>query len=441
MMNDTTLRPDRRLDDLPELERLWWAEFGDPVEIIARVIIIPAAGFGVLAYQGHFYGLVWAAAYLMMMGMSYLGMRPGRPDTPAARALGFSLYYITASVFLTLPLYFVVLDDFTLKLAGALGLAAYMAFNLFRDEPPQTVEKYDIAMGVVVIFTVWVSHVPLIPSFVAQVVLTLLCGVVGFYYTLAIRKTRASLRDLRLAAARGVEAQKMEALGRLSGGVAHDFNNILTVIRGNLDLYRELDSGPERDAVVGEAQQAVTRAAGLVSQLLTFARRAPLEEQELELGAVVSEITVMAKRLLPESVQLHDKLPGGLIYARLDPAQLNSALLNLILNARDAMEGRGQIELSVTLRPGAAVEGDAPAKDGTLRHVCVAVADTGPGMAPETLEKAFEPFFTTKPVGKGSGLGLPMVKGFAELSGGRISVQTGPVGTVIALHLPILQHG
>jgi signal transduction histidine kinase len=225
----------------------------------------------------------------------------------------------------------------------------------------------------------------------------------------------------------------MEAIGRLSGGIAHDFNNLLTVIRGNLDLYPEMQSDRQRAEVIAEASRAVDRATGLVSQLLVFARRAPLTTEEVELGAAVSDIMVMAQRVLPETITIREQTPTGLVFAQLDAARFNSALLNLVLNARDAMDGRGTIVLSVRLCPGAAMDPDEPAGN----HVRVAVSDTGPGMSPEVLERAFEPFFTTKPVGAGSGLGLPMIKGFAEQSGGRVSLDTGANGTTIAMHLPL----
>ncbi|MEJ6388233.1 sensor histidine kinase [Gymnodinialimonas ulvae] len=423
--------PDRQPDDL---DRLWKSEFGRPSELVLRYCAIASAGVGLWAYSGMLYGIVWMLGYFLFQ--SILGMylrRAERPPTARQHHIAAVLFHLTAIAFAWMPIYLLTTGDNTLVFCGVLAIGALSVFNVWRDEPPTFVFHADLAMGWLALIVGLATYVPQTEGVAAQVVMVIIAGAFIGYYTMALATTRQHRRMLRDAMARGVETQKMEAMGRLSGGIAHDFNNLLTVIRGNLDLYSEMQNDRQRTEVIAEASRAVDRATGLVSQLLVFARRAPLTTEEFEIGAAVSDIMVMAQRVLPETITIREETPAGLVFAQLDPARFNSALLNLVLNARDAMDGRGKIVVSVRLCPGAAAERD----DTQGPHVRVAVSDTGPGMSPEVLERAFEPFFTTKPVGAGSGLGLPMVKGFAEQSGGRISLDTGADGTTIAMHVPL----
>lgn len=238
------------------------------------------------------------------------------------------------------------------------------------------------------------------------------------------------------AAERERQSQKLEAIGKLTGGVAHDFNNLLTVIIGSVGLLQDDPAltGPQA-ALVASVAQAARRGAELTSGLLAFARRQPLSPRPLDMGAVFAEMDRLLRRTLPARVRLETAAPSGLWLAEADPAQLNAALLNLAVNAADAMPDGGQITMTARNWP---VEGAGAADDlPPGAYLRIDVADTGQGMDPDVARRAFEPFFTTKPPGKGSGLGLSMVWGFARQSGGHARLVSEPgIGTTITLFLP-----
>ena len=241
------------------------------------------------------------------------------------------------------------------------------------------------------------------------------------------------------------QSQKMEAIGQLTGGVAHDFNNLLTLVIGGLDLIdRQLPSQPPgpgterirraRDA----AMEGARRAAKLTQHLLAFARRQPLQPKLLEINRLIREISDMLRRTLGEQVELEAVLGAGLWSVEADPVQLENAILNLAVNARDAMGTGGKltIETHNASLDDAYVEG-VPEGLQPGQYVMIAVSDTGCGMEADTQHKVFEPFFTTKEVGKGTGLGLSQVYGFVRQSGGHVRIYSEPgVGTSVKIYLP-----
>ncbi|QRN98214.1 response regulator [Archangium violaceum] len=242
------------------------------------------------------------------------------------------------------------------------------------------------------------------------------------------RQTEAALR----------QAQKMEAVGKLTGGVAHDFNNLLQVIGGNLQLLQRDVAGSEQaQRRLQTAVGAVERGARLASQLLAFARRQPLEPLALNIGRLVRGMDDLLRRALGEDIELETVIAGGLWNTFADPNQLENVILNLAINARDAMEGEGKL----TIEAGNAMLDDHYAQlhsDVTAgQYVMLAISDTGCGMSPEIMERVFEPFFTTKPEGRGTGLGLSMVYGFVKQTGGHIKIysEVGH-GTTIKIYLP-----
>ena len=234
-----------------------------------------------------------------------------------------------------------------------------------------------------------------------------------------------------------IQAQKMEAIGQLTGGLAHDFNNLLTVVIGNLAALQ--DHRPE-DAEVNEfvepALQSARRGVQLIKRLLTFSRQQPLEPEAVEIGRLIGGLSKLVRRSLPESIAVSTDLSGGTVHALVDPGQLESALLNFALNARDAMPEGGRLHIAAR-----AVElnGNAATFDVTPgQYALIEVADNGTGMDAATLARVYEPFFTTKRFGLGSGLGLSMAYGFVKQSGGGISIQSQPgQGTTVLMVLPL----
>ena len=234
------------------------------------------------------------------------------------------------------------------------------------------------------------------------------------------------------------QSQKMEAVGQLTGGVAHDFNNLLGVVIGNLDfLSDELQDNADLLALAKTATEAAISGATLNRQLLAFSRQQPLSPKAIDLNENVSAMLEMLRRTLGETIEIKAKQGEGLWAADVDPAQVESALLNLAVNARDAMPAGGKLTIetaNIKLDDGyAASQLDVMPGE----YVMLALTDSGTGMTPETLTRAFEPFFTTKDVGEGSGLGLSMVFGFAKQSGGHVTLHSeAGQGTTVRLYLP-----
>jgi len=227
------------------------------------------------------------------------------------------------------------------------------------------------------------------------------------------------------------QSQKMEAMGQLTGGVAHDFNNLLMVASSGLDLLERTEDPKRREVLRQGVRQALDRGAGLTRQLLAFSRRSPLKTEVVDLGRRIEGMRLLLERSLREDIAVRFDIPPGLWPVELDPAQLEVAVLNIAVNARDAMPGGGVITLAARNLPGFSIDGE----EGDF--VELAVTDTGEGMQPETVRRVFEPFFTTKAVGKGTGLGLSQVYGFSRASGGAARVTSAPgEGTSIILYFP-----
>ncbi|MFC3231392.1 response regulator [Marinibaculum pumilum] len=234
------------------------------------------------------------------------------------------------------------------------------------------------------------------------------------------------------------QAQKMEVVGQLTGGLAHDFNNLLTVIVGNLEaVEQELPTGSRIRRMAELALAAGLRGAALTRQMLAFSRRQTLETQAVDLNGLVAGTVDLLRRTLGDHIAVETELPDGLWTALADPGQVETALLNLALNARDAMPDGGRLRVeTANVRLDGAGAGDRPdALSGD--YLMLAISDTGTGIAPDALPRVFEPFYTTKAVGLGTGLGLSMVYGFARQSGGDVQIESRPgAGTVVRLYLP-----
>jgi PAS domain S-box-containing protein len=235
-----------------------------------------------------------------------------------------------------------------------------------------------------------------------------------------------------------VHAQKMDAIGKLTGGIAHDFNNMLTVVIGSLDRLRRM---PKVDATAQKriemALEGATRCSDLTRQLLAFARRQALEPQAVDLNRLILGLAGMFRRVLGESIELDITHATDLWVAQTDPTQIESALLNLVVNGRDAMPDGGRMSVAtsnVSIR-----DGDAATSNGLAPgdYVMLSVADTGTGIAPDIRDRVFEPFFTTKSAGQGTGLGLSIIYGFIKQTGGHIQLDSEVgSGTIFSIYLP-----
>jgi signal transduction histidine kinase len=249
-----------------------------------------------------------------------------------------------------------------------------------------------------------------------------------------ITEHKHALEARRLIQEQLHQSQKMESVGQLTGGVAHDFNNLLTVVSGNLELIDEAAENGRVRQLAETARRAVDRGAKLTAQLLAFSRRQRLNPKLINANELISEFQGLIRQAVGGGCEVKLRTDGRLWPCYVDPPLLETALLNLALNGRDAMPDGGVLEIetrNVVLDEGA-VAGCLPGS-----YVRLSVTDTGCGIPPEVRDRVFEPFFTTKEVGKGTGLGLSMVYGFVRQSGGHVAVESSPgAGTTVALYLP-----
>ena len=252
----------------------------------------------------------------------------------------------------------------------------------------------------------------------------------------ANRALKAEAVERQAAEAQLRQVQKMEAVGQLTGGIAHDFNNMLAVVVGGIDLAKRRLSGPRREVLhhLTNAMEGATRAAALTRRLLSFARSEPLLPERVDSRDLVTGMSELLDRTLGERIKIGTRLDSAAWPVFVDSHQLENAILNLAVNARDAMEGTGSLTISTDNVTLAANEvGDVRAGE----YLRISVTDTGCGMTEEVRERAFEPFFTTKPIGKGTGLGLSQIFGFAHQSGGEVGIESElGKGTTVSLYLP-----
>ena len=265
----------------------------------------------------------------------------------------------------------------------------------------------------------------------------LLSVMMTIYFAVSLWESYLSARRLREARAQFVVAQKADALGRLSGGIAHDFNNLLSVIRGNLELTQMSNNANERAEFVHDALEATDRGAELTRQLLAYAREADLNSHPVSVNEMLRSVQSLARRVIPSSIEFTVVTAIEDIRVLADKTSIMSAILNLVINARDAMPKGGNLQvcarrLSSHERVGLGLDvGD---------YVAIQVSDTGEGISEDIMPKIFDPFFTTKSAGQGTGLGLPMVYGLAHQMGGTVQIESREnIGTSVEVILPILR--
>ena len=270
------------------------------------------------------------------------------------------------------------------------------------------------------------------PEFAGSL-LTIACITPYFYLSLMQAHKRWS--DLSSTRRELLQSQRLDGMGKVAGGVSHDFNNILSVVSGSLQLLKSASSEEEREKLIKVASRAIEHGATLNRQLVALGKRSPLLPKPVDLSAAVQEFKEFAERVLPESIAIATSTKKG-ITVLVDPGMLQSAILNIALNSKAAMPDGGR--LSIEARR--AKPNEIPKTLGTKggKFSILGISDNGQGMSKETAEQAFEPFYTTREIGGGSGLGLPMVKGFAEQSNGAVTLTSAPgAGTTIEIILPI----
>lgn len=248
------------------------------------------------------------------------------------------------------------------------------------------------------------------------------------YYLIAFFSVRRAHLALHRKQKQELQSERLKAIGQITGGVAHDFNNLLAIIRGNLELRKELlgngATSDEVDELLQEVEKATDRAIETTRDLLSYTRRVPIAAEHVDVAALINGLLPILRRAVPANVDIDFAVPSDPPVVAADPRELENVLLNLVINARDALDGQG----------GQIVMGIVPGPEGTIG---IFVRDTGVGMAPDVLAHATEPYFSTKPQGKGSGMGLAMAHGFAKQNAGDLHLESAlGRGTVVTLHLP-----
>lgn len=384
--------------------------------------------------------ILWAVCYSAMQVImcTVVAVMPQRVGLLGLSLVVFA-FTLEALAYYALPIWLWHHDEELVRLLGLLFVfGAMLESASFRlsDFLRRWLDAFFVLLAVVVMSMTYPVEEPSMLSGYLLLGFLILFG----YYVFAIIDILRGMRRLQAATRREVETARLSAIGQVTGGVAHDFNNLLTVILGNLDLRRHVPTEAEKERLIGEVEAAAQRAGAVTEQLLAYARRSNLDPQPVDPVEVLHESAFLIERAVPASVQLTFDVPNEpLPLTRVDRAQLGSVLLNLVLNARDATDDQGEIiittdAIEVTRQ---AIDFSSPLTPG--RYIRFCVRDNGVGIPKDALAQVTSPFYTTKPVGKGSGLGLSMAKGFAEQSGGALVIESNVRhGTIVHIYLPVV---
>jgi signal transduction histidine kinase len=398
----------------------------DRVDIVVRVSVVALMAVALWYATAQTMFLGWGAIYVVAT-LLYVAFLQAAPE--AIRPIHLRIA-IGASIFVTalygiMTVYIATLDDGAYIIVAACGCVGLALHCLARNAQFNISAFVDFFAALITSSIVLVIAALGAPTMAVSVAILLgaVCAIA--YFCLTFRQIITDREMLTRTLRDESQSQKMRAMGQLTSGVAHDFNNLLTVINGNLELARLDPNNAENETFLREAETAGHRGAELVRQLLAYARKSQLTLTNVDLVALFTRVEAVLARTLPVHIRLHLDDAKTTETVRGDATLLESALLNLVINARDAI-GSAPGEIRITVQT-----------DADPDFVKIFVTDSGPGMSPDLLQRATEPFFTTKAVGDGSGLGLSMVKGFAEQSGGTMELRNAMNGGLQAiLRLP-----
>lgn len=411
-----------------EFASLYAADASDRLELLVRSGIICVCAGAIWAASGSWLMPVWAAGYLVVTGLYVRLLK--RTVTPVSRGRMAALFcgsLFVALWFSLMLLFLASRGEVPLILLGVLGCCGLALHALTRNDGFSLGAYIDLTATLFSTFGVLVFAAMAVPTVMGKATILLGGLSVSVYFLMSYFQIIAM--RTRLAEQLRAEAQslKMRSLGQLTAGIAHDFNNLLTVIGGNIELFEMEHPELDRQGYLAEARIATERSAVLIANLLAYARKSKMHSARHSIGHLLDRVEGMLMRVLPASIEFTVHQPDTTVELDVDKVMFESAILNLVINARDALRGRsGRICIKTAISP----EGDI---------LVLSVEDDGPGMEPALLADATNPFFTTKDVGQGSGLGLSMVKGFAEQSGGTFELcNRSPRGMLARLCLPIL---
>ncbi|CUH74795.1 sensor histidine kinase [Tropicibacter naphthalenivorans] len=426
-----------KIDYRQEFARLYDVEYHDWPEVVFRLAGVFLGSVMLYIYSGWMLAWVWSGGYLALHALHFIYLQ--RKSSEHARRdchIAGGLFIAVLIAFIWMPAYMTQVGDVSLTFIGSTLIATTLAYMIRRAD---TMMWMVVAESVTLAVALGVAVIPVFEQIQGRLALlacVIVCVAVVLYMFQAILITRRSRLLAEDAAVRMAQEQKMAAIGQLAGGVAHDFNNILTAIIGNLELYAVVPDD-ERETVIQEAHASAKRAEAVVSHLLIYARKAPVNRRLLDLNEALAGIRLLAERSTPAAVAQHWDLPGPSAQVRVDEVQLTTAVINLVRNAVDAMNDQGTLRVETRTET---VETPRSMADGGMlapgRYAALTITDSGPGIPEAQLSKVIEPFYTTKPVGKGTGLGLSMVLGFARDSKGGLEIGNCDSGARVTVYLP-----
>lgn len=426
-------------DPSREMERFHALEYGETGELVTRFAGVFFASVLLYLYTGWLAALAWSAVYFLLHALHFrfLSSRTARA-TMRDVTMAQGLYLAILASFVWMPAVMAGHSDTILCFMGAVMIATAMTFLIRRADRSRRFLMCQIGvigamwLAIVGLKGQWLGTVPQQAAvFVAAMTATL-------YVAQAMLISRRTRLEAEAAAERAAQEQKMSAIGRLAGGVAHDFNNVLTVLKGNLELYRELDDPSEREEVLRAAFSAIDRAEGVVRQLQVYAGKAPLQRRMIECNALLDRTCGLLASTIPGHITLACPAEAPPHHVETDETLLTAALINLVRNAVDAMPKAGTIAIAsrpVTIARPLALAGRAQLAPGTYARI--SVSDEGHGIPAAHLKRVLDPFYTTRAVGQGTGLGLSMVQGFAGGAGGGMTIDNSDSGTLVCLYLPL----
>ena len=411
---------------------------GDKKEIVLRCIVILAASSTLWFATGISFVLVWGLFYLLLTACYVLYLhQPRSRITPLNLTIVLLASSLVALWFSGCFVYLAYLgwslpnpsDIASFLMAATFGCIGQALYVLTRNTEYSISALVDFVVCILTGIAIVCFTVSTLNSLALKLIIVVGALCLGTYFVMGFFRIAGERAALAKRYQAELQEQKMSALGRLTGGVAHDFNNLLMVISGSIELAQAEQHPLRLQKHLNNAYEATEQGAELVKQLLAYSRKSTLKASDVDVKQLFEKLYGVLYRLLPSHINLQIEPPPIPLRVNCDPLMLETALLNLVINARDAIvdtggEIKGDIEL-------------ATAMDVANSCVQIFVRDNGPGMAVKDMSKALEPFFTTKAVGKGSGLGLSMVKGFVEQSGGSITLANrDPQGLEVAIALP-----
>lgn len=422
-----------------EVDRILSLEYARVHDVVTRLVGVPVAGSLVSIYAETWVGVWWAMIYIAGYGGLWLYAKSLRPRVSLVQCrIAQCLVILNAATFIWLPAWTFSQLDRNLFLAGAGLIGAQLVQLVHRGDTAPFMIYGNIAVVLTAMLVVLGIVLPQLSSPLAQV------GIVASWLTLLFYLAQSMLGARRRIIARNFadqqafQAQKLASLGQLAGGVAHDFNNIITAISGNLELYEHLTDDAEKDQVIAAAHAASLRAARIVAQILIYARQSPLTLTAISANAPLASLQILTDHLVPSRIGFTMGEIADAPTIKVDANQIETALLNLVLNAVDATPPGGTITLSghvIDVLRSRPLAGGRVLQCG--RYVAYEVTDTGSGIPADILKYVIDPFFTTKEVGKGTGLGLSMVFSVADSMGGGLDIRTSRTGTTMQMFIPV----